>query len=474
MVGYGADCRPEVARTNKAWKTYAPAVCAGLGILLLAGCAAASMGLERGGPADRVVVAAVLLALAGASVFLLRLEGCDRDALLVMLLPIGAAFLIRALCLDYAGTDYTNFLSRWYLFFKENGGFAAVAHAVGDYNVPYLYFMAFISYFPAPDLYLIKLFSIVFDVVLAWGCLRLVRSLTRERQGGIAPLIAFGAALLLPTVVLNGSYWGQCDVIYGALAVHAVALLLEGKNKASVALMGLAFSFKLQAVFVLPLWGVLWLARKVKFRELWVFPLTYLIVIVPAVLLGKPLSETLMVYFNQMGEYPRLVLNAPSVFQFFPYDMSSAASDSSPLLSALSAAGVAAAAVLVLILLWLGFRLGDRLDRKTCFAIAVVLAIGVPFLLPHMHERYFFLADVLTLCWACSDVRRLPAAALVEASSGLSYRLYLRLKFNWTFTLGGRYYVMVPETLIMLAGLIFAVMTLIGCLRGRTVKEETV
>ena len=348
-----------------------------------------------------------------------------------------------------------------------------MARAVGDYNVPYLYFMAFISYLTTPDLYLIKLFSIVFDVALAWGCLRLVRSLARERQGSAAPLIAFGAALLLPTVVLNGAYWGQCDVRYGALAVHAVALLLEGRNKTSVALRGLAFSFKLPAVFVLPLWGGLWLAKKVKFRELWVFPLTYVIVIIPAVLLGKPLSETLLVYFNQMGEYPRLVLNAPSVYQFLPYDISGAASDSSAMLSALSAAGVAAAAVLVLILLFLGFRLGERMDRHTCMAVAVVLAIGVPFLLPHMHERYFFLADVLTLCWACSDVRRLPAAALVEASSAMSYRLYLRLKFNWTFTVGGRYYVMVPETLAMLAGLVLAVIALAGCLRGRTAKEET-
>lgn len=459
---------------DKTWKKYAPNLCGLLGILLLAGCAAACMGLERGEWLEHGLVAAVLLVLAGASVLLLHIEGVKRDALLVMLLPIGAAFLVRALCLDYAGTDYTNFLSRWYLYFKENGGFAAVAHAVGDYNVPYLYFMAFITYLPASDLYLIKLFSIVFDVVLAWGCLRLVRCLRERDKADPAPLIAFAAALLLPTVVLNGAYWGQCDVIYGALAVHAVEQLLEGKNKTSVALMGLAFSFKLQAVFVLPLWGVLWLAKKVKFRELWVFPLTYLIVIIPAVLLGKPLWSTLLVYFNQMGEYSWLTLNAPSVFQFFPYDLSGP-SGSGALHEALSAAGVSAAAVPVLLLLWLGFRLGDRLDRRTCFAVAVVLAIAVPFLLPHMHERYFFLADVLTLCWACSDIRRLPAAALVEASSAASYVMYLRLKFNWPFSVGGRYYVMVPETLAMLAGLVFSVVALTGCLRrlkpGSTARE---
>ena len=457
---------------DNAWRKYTPFICAELGIFLLALAAVMCMGLERGDALDHAGIAVILLALAGVSALLLHIEGVKRDALLVMLLPIGAAMLVRVLCLDFVSGDYTSFLDNWCSYFRTHGGFAAVAHAVGDYNVPYLYFMAFISYLPAPDLYLITLFSIVFDVALAWGCLRLVRSLVRERQGSIAPLIAFGAALLLPTVVLNGAYWGQCDAIYGALAVHAVALLLEGKNKTSVALMGLAFSFKLQTVFVLPLWGVLWLAKKVKFRELWVFPLTYFIVIIPAVLLGKPLSETLLVYFNQMGEYSWLTLNAPSVYQFLPYDMTGS-SGAGALHAPLSAAGVIAAAALVVVLLWLGFRLGEKLDRQTCFAAAVVLAIGVPFLLPHMHERYFFLADVFTLCWACSDVRRLPPAALVEASSLASYVMYLRLKFNWPFSVGGRYYVMIPETLAMLAGLAFAVIGLAGCLRRDAAKEET-
>ena len=86
----------------------------------------------------------------------------------------------------------------------------------------------------------------------------------------------FSIALFLPTVVLNGAYWGQCDSIYGAMVVHALALLLEDRPKSSVVLMAVAFSFKLQAIFVLPLWGVMWLARKVKFWHLWLFAVTYM------------------------------------------------------------------------------------------------------------------------------------------------------------------------------------------------------
>ena len=445
---------------DKRWKGWLPELCGGLGALLLAGTVWACMSLERGGGPDRAAVAAILLAFAALAVVLLRLEGCGRDTLLILLLPIGAAFLVRALCMDYAGTDYRNFLTNWYQFFQENGGFQAVSKAVGDYNVPYLYFMAAISYCPIPDLYLIKLFSIGFDVVLAWGCLRLVRVLAKERRGSTAPLAAFCAALFLPTVVLNGAFWGQCDGIYGALCIHAAALLLEGKNKTSVALMAVAFSFKLQAIFVLPLWGVLWLAGRVKFRELWVFPLTYLATIIPALLLGKPLGEILGIYLNQMGEYPRLVLNAPSIYQLVPYG----AEVNDTLLSTL---GIAAAGALVLALLALGFLLRDRLDRELAMTIAVVLCIGVPFLLPRMHERYFFLADIFTLCWACSSLRRVPAAALAELSSLICYIVYLRLKYLFTLRLGGNTFVMLPEMLIMLGALAFSAAVLVMQVREK-------
>lgn len=432
-------------------KRLLPPFCALLGMALLAATVWACIGLDLGG---RKFVAASLLTLAALAAALVWLETRSLSCVMVLLLPIGAAMLIRVPCLDHLTGDYHGFLSKWYEYFKTNGGFSAIAESVGDYNVPYLYFIAAISYLRKPDLYLYKLFSILWDVLLAWGCLRLVRSLTGERRENAAPLIAFAAALLLPTVVVNGAYWGQCDAIYGALCIHAAALLMEGNNKTSVALMGVAFSFKLQAIFVLPLWGVLWLAGKVKFRELWVFPLTYLVTVLPAMFLGKPLMEILGIYINQMGEYPRLVLNAPSVYQFLPEGGAEVNQRPASLL------GIAAAGILVLLMLALGLRLRDRLDRELAMTIAVVLAIGVPFFLPHMHERYFFLADVFTLCWACANFRRVPAVVLACGSSLASYFVYLRNAKNFTCTIGGNLYLMPLEALAMLAALAFALCVL--------------
>lgn len=447
---------------DRQWEKRMPMLCAVLGVVMLAISSAVCMRLELGGWLDRAGVAVMLILFAAISLALLRLEGVRRDALLVMLLPIGAAMLIRALCLDYASGDYKGFLSHWYEYFKINGGFSTIAGSVGNYNVPYLYFIAFISYFDVPDLYLYKLFSILWDVALAWGCLRLTRSLTRERQGSGAPLIAFGAALFLPTVALNGALWAQCDVIYGALAIHAASLLLEGRNKTSVALMAVAFSFKLQAVFVLPLWGVLWLAKKVKFRELWVFPPVYFLTIAPALLMGKPLKDILAIYLDQASSVSYLVLNAPTVYQFLPRDLQRGLAEGEINgLGPASMLGILAAALLVLALLALGWRLRDRLNRGTAMAVAVLLCIGVPFFLPHMHERYFFLADVFTLCWACADRRHIPLAVLAEGASLASYIVYFRQKYNFVLTLGSMQFGMPLETLVMLTALVLAVRALL-------------
>lgn len=438
---------------NRSRVKWTSLLCAGLGLLCLVAAALRCADLERGSVGDKLFVAAGLIVLAALAMVLLWREKVPANTLLIMLLPVGAAMLIRTLCLDYASYDYLDFLTRWYHFFQENGGFSAFKQAIGDYNVPYLYFMAAISYFRVPDLYLIKLFSLIFDVLLAWGGFRLVRILCGETGEDVTPVIAFSVLLFLPTVVLNGAYWGQCDSLYGALSVLALGQLLSGKNKSSVILLAVAFSFKLQTIFLIPLWGVLWFARKIKFRELLLFPLAYVITILPAMLLGKPLMDILGVYVGQIGEYSRLTLNAPSVYQLIPYGMEVNE-------TAFSKAGIVVAALLVALLLVVGLRLGKNLRKETVMAAAIVLVIGLPFFLPHMHERYFFLADVLTICWAFGSWRRLPVPVLVCGSSLASYCVYLRLKYNCIVHVSGYFFTMGLEALAMLAALIFSLIAL--------------
>lgn len=339
-----------------------------------------------------------------------------------------AGLLVRTLCMDHITSDYIDFLSQWAEFFRTHDGFLGIRHAVGNYNVPYLYFMAAISYLPAYDLHLIKLFSIFFDLLLAFTGLRLTHWVFPGKETRAAAV--FCLLLLLPTVVLNGAYWGQCDSIYGMLVLLALTNALEGRGGRSVIWLGVAFSFKLQAIFLVPLWCVLWYSGRVKLRELFLFPVSYFATILPALLLGRPLRDILGIYFDQMEMYnTRLTLNAPSIYALIPHGME--------VDTALWAkAGILLAFAFVLGLLGWLFFFRKRLTNGQLLTAALLLAIGVPLFLPYMHERYFFLADVLSVVWAMGGYRRAPVPVCVQIASLGGYHAYLVLRYAFPMAWG--------------------------------------
>lgn len=401
------------------------ALCAGAGGILLALAILKTSDLALGSGVFMGISMAVLAALC---IVLVSGQAQENSVLCMCLLPIGLALFLRVLCLDHMTYDYQDFLSGWAAFFRENGGFSAVALPKGNYNVPYLYFLAAISYLPVPDLYLIKLFSLLFDVLLAWSGLRLVRAFAVP--GSRKPLMAFSLLLLLPTVILNGAYWGQCDVIYGALILHALASVFEKRPAASVVLLALAFSFKLQTVFILPLWCAFWFLRRVRFRDLLLFPAVSVLTALPAVFLGKPVSDILRIYLGQMNDYSAyLTLNAPSVYALIPYG-------AEVNVSLFSKVGIVCAFLLVAALLLVLFLRRKDVTNQALLTAAIILTVGVPLLLPHMHDRYFFLADVLTLCWAVLSTRRVFLAAAVQVASLGAYHAYLVLRYAFPMSWG--------------------------------------
>jgi len=348
---------------------------------------------------------------------------------------IAGAFLIRALALDYETLDYQNFLSRWVAFYRDNGGFRAIRVPLGNYNIPYLYFLALFSYSGIRDLYLIKLLSIFFDVLLAWGALRLCARFTDRPNRKLA---CFLTVLWLPTVVLNGAVWAQCDSIYVALLVLSLALALEDKPIRSMICLTLSFGFKLQAVFVMPVFLILLLYKKIRWQHLFLFPLTYLILVMPAVILGRPLLDTLTLYLSQTGSIGSgLNYNSPSVFAIFwrLQDVQPA--------STIAIAGAFCFMLLVLILA------RKQTDRIVLLA-AVLLAIGIPFLLPHMHDRYFFAADILTLILAFSIPTFCLAAPLAQFASLLGYHAYLKLRYLLPMWYGS--YALIAALVLVFAG----------------------
>lgn len=354
------------------------------------------------------------------ALLLLWFEGLLRETrhvvFSVVFLTLG--FGLRALCMDHETLDYINFLSKWIDFFRENGGVAALADPIGNYNVPYLYFLALFSYADVSGLHLIKLTSVAFDVALAWGAMRLtgVFSNSAGRQ-----LLTFLGVFLLPTVILNGALWGQCDSIYVAFAVISVYLALKNRPVLSVAFIALSFAFKLQAVFVLPLFAVFLYTKKIKLRHLAAFPVSYFIVILPAVLCDRPLWDTITLYFSQTGSVGSgLNYNSPSVFAFFDGNVDAVF---------YSRAGVVFAFAFVFaVLLWLYIK-RRRVTNEVILSCALLFSVCIPFLLPHMHERYFFAADIFSFVFAVLLPRYIAVPVCCSFASLLGYHAYLKARY---------------------------------------------
>lgn len=391
----------------------------GVALLVLLFLQAAA--LDLGSAAARLAVGAVLCLLAVLALFMLNLSRESADRLSVLFFPIALALFIRIFLMDHQTLDYLDFLAHWAAFFRENGGFAALGEPIGNYNVPYLYFLALISYLDIPDLYLIKLFSVLFDVLLAWAGWRLVRLLTSPES--VKPAVAFCLLLVMPTALLNGAYWAQCDSLYAALCLHALASGLERKPVSSVLLLSLAFSFKLQSIFLVPVWCILWYSGRVKFRHLLLFPVGYLATALPAMAAGRSLWSILSIYLEQTGYYSSLTLNAPSVYALIPYGVLVNEDLAAKL-------GILAAFALVLALLGALFFFRKKLSDKAVLLAAAAMALGVPLFLPHMHDRYFFLADAMTLALAVLWPRRHAVTALlVQVASLGAYHAYLVLRY---------------------------------------------
>lgn len=354
-------------------------------------------------------------------IFLLSREGLLNSTCNIVLSTalLMAALMFRLYWFDHQTYDYKDFLHPWIQFFSENGGFAALQYPIGNYNVPYLYFLALFSYFDPSDwLYLIKLLSVAFDVFCAYAMMKLV-SLYDDSDG--RQLAAFFGILYLPTVVLNGSVWAQCDVIYAAFGVYGLYLALDDRPIPAMISFAASFAVKLQAVFLLPVIAVLWYRKKVKLWHGLIFPAAYVVIVLPAVLMGRPFWDTITLYMNQTGSIGSgLNYNSSSMFAFFPNHAN---------VEFWSKAGVILAfAFMIIILLWL-FKEREHINYNIIFGAALLLSLGIPFILPHMHDRYFFVADVLSLGFAVVFPKLFVVPVLVQFGSLLGYHAYLKLRY---------------------------------------------
>ena len=342
-----------------------------------------------------------------------------RPHLLLGAAGVLAALAVRYPLLPFVSDDMRSAFTPWWAFLVENGYFAALRHDFSNYNVPYLYLLAAAAFLTggAHSLAAIKIISIVFDFVLALFVGKCVS--LRYPESKTIPVAAALATLFAPTVVANGALWGQSDAIYTAFLAGCLYFLLAGRQAWAFVAFGLAFSFKLQALFLAP--SFLWLLAKkaVRWRCFLLIPLVWLVTLLPAWFLGRPFGDLrdglLTIYPRQAVSAPRrLALNAPNLYLWAPRDWY----DWYPLFAALAAALLAVVAVAVR-------RSRARITPELTVFLATFSVLLAPYVLPKMHDRYFFPADVFAIVLAFYRPRAWYVPVVVGSASSIAYLRYL-------------------------------------------------
>ncbi|MBR3794856.1 MAG: DUF2029 domain-containing protein [Clostridia bacterium] len=352
-----------------------------------------------------------------------------------------ATMLARVRMLDFVAADYTFFLSKWVDVFRE-GGYAMLAQNIGDYNLLYQYILLIIAKAPLHDLYLIKYVSVIFDFLLALVMMRAAGHFGSQK----AKLPVFLLMLALPTVLLDGACWGQCDSVYAFFVVSSLYFLATDRPYRSAVFLAVAFAFKLQTIFFFPVVLLGLLYKKYKLRHAAAFFAAYVATLIPAVLAGRPFLDALAVYVNQsMGQYyHRLSYNAPNLYLFFPMMEFDSVKEftwlrylsgidgeglnaylNPDLFPDLQHAALYACVILTLLIVVYWLLHWKEITPEMMLQFAVFWAIFLPFVMPKIHERYFFLADVLSVLYAARFKSRRYLPLLVAGASLTSYASYL-------------------------------------------------
>ena len=343
---------------------------------------------------------------------------------LAIVVLIGAA--IRWAGRYFVSEDMTFCLIPWFERIRASGGLPALSGQVGDYGLLYQTLISLMTYLPLPAVVQYKLLSSLFDAVLALLAGLIYRDVKMSRLNGLqgvdcsrVTLHAFlvsAVVWLLPTVILNSSYWGQCDSMYACCCLATIYLLRRGSFAWAFVLLGLAFGCKLQAVFILPIIGVYYLLSK-RFSLLWVLLSVVAMWLsgIVAFAYGRNLLSPIMIYIGQVGHYQEMYMGFPSLWMLVGNDY-----------WALRWFAILLTVMVLVTGLW--YCLNHKrvaLSDERYYAVAAWFMWSMLLFLPSMHDRYAYLLDILLVIVACLDRRFLKYAVITVLISLYYYSIYL-------------------------------------------------
>ena len=336
------------------------------------------------------------------------------------LLGLAALFVLGILARLFTGKitgDMSNFYFVWYQNILDNGIAVAFREHLIGYTPAFWYLFAGTTLLEPilPRVTAIKLLPILFDVISTYFVYRIVRI---KYPTGNKPYWAAGLFFVLPTIFINSAHWGQMDALYTTFLIISLYFFLKEKPLLGMLAFALSFSIKFQAIFFVPFLVILLLKKKVRWWQFLLVPAVYVITCIPAVLLGSSWLDLLTIYLRQTALFSQLTVNAPNLYIFVPWEVAEPALRIGFIVAFCSLAA------------WIIFTALDKreITPERMVLLALISVSLTPFVLPRMHERYFYPADALSLIVAFfnPDLWIVPFA--FQLSSGLASAVYLKGK----------------------------------------------
>lgn len=325
---------------------------------------------------------------------------------IVMAIGCGLVGLaLRYLAREHATADAAEYIT-WYIF-ARNHGIGGLAEAFTNYTPFYSYLLLIATKFDwlGQPLSLVKAMSAVFEL----GCAIVVAQMVwRFTKLPLRASLAFCVVWLAPTVLFNGAMWAQADSIWTFFALVSVSMFMRDRN--GVLPFAVGCSVKAQAVFLGPFVLGMVLRRKIHLAWLAAIPGAYAILAIPVLVAGRSLVSVLGIYLGQANTFHHLTMNAANLWVFAgatPY-----------------AAGVTIGLVLAAVsglALSIFIAQSKRAGPEFILLVACVSLILMPYLLPKMHERYFYGFELASIALACLNLRYLPFAVIAQVDGVLSY-----------------------------------------------------
>lgn len=343
-----------------------------------------------------------------------------NERITIMIFLITALGLIfRYSMIEFSSLDYKNYLVEWIEEINAYGGISSLKETIGNYSPPYVFILTIFTYIPIDNLVLIKMLSIFCDIILAASAGLVVYNILEKdsRKAIISGLATYSVVLLSPLVALNSAFWGQCESIYAMLCVLCILYLIKERYFVSFIFYGLAFAFKLQAVFLLP--GLLiyyFFSKKFSLKYFLLMPVMYFVTSLPAIFAGRSIVEIAKIYFEQAGQY-----GSEIVMNYHNFTLLFREGDVSLLSSIMVIFAFCVLACGCMILLFAKFKPSflDLIGAGVWGAWTCVM------FLPHMHDRYGYLVEVLIIIYAILKPKYWHYAVGVNMIGLLSYIAYL-------------------------------------------------